>query len=415
MEKSPEELYAERTQRVEAAIRLQVPDRVPIMMRPGFFPAKYAGITCEDAFYDFGKWMAAVRKTILDFAPDMFHASAGNLPGGLLEVLDNKQIKWPGHGVPANHTFQFVEGEYMKADEYDAFLDDPSDYVLRTLLPRNNGALEALRMLPPLRSMMFGYGALMSTRVLTRPELTAAFEALGKAGREASRWQAETGAFGTEMAGLGFPQSYTAVSTAPFDVISDHLRGMRGSMLDMYRQPDNLLAACEKILPMSIERGVSAAKRSGNPRVFIPLHRGADGFMSSKQFEIFYWPTLKRLMLALIDEGLTPYPFFEGDYTSRLEYLLELPKGKVLGQFGQVDMARVKEILGDTMCLRGNVPSSLLQTGTPQDVIDYCKRLIDVAGKGGGFIMSHESALDEVKPENLKAMIDFTKEYGVYQ
>ena len=58
------------------------------------------------------------------------------------------------------------------------------------------------------------------------------------------------------------------------------------------------------------------------------LHRGADGFMSLNQFETFYWPGLKKIILALIDAGLTPFVFFEGDFTSRLEYLTELPKGK---------------------------------------------------------------------------------------
>jgi uroporphyrinogen-III decarboxylase len=53
--------------------------------------------------------------------------------------------------------------------------------------------------------------------------------------------------------------------------------------------------------------------------------------------------------------------------------------------------------------------------GTVQDVKDYCKKLIDVVGKGGGYILSPRSSTDEVKPENLKAMIEFTKEYGVYR
>jgi uroporphyrinogen-III decarboxylase len=228
------------------------------------------------------------------------------------------------------------------------------------------------------------------------------------------KWRPVTSSLYGEIADLGFPSFGQARASSPFDTISDYLRGMRGSMVDMYRQPDKLLEACEKILPWAIEGGVSGARKSGNPRVFMALHRGADGFMSSKQFETFYWPTLKRLILALVDQGLTPCVFFEGDYTSRLEYLLELPQGKVLGHFDTTDIFRAKEILGGHMCIRGNVPSSLLQTGTPQDVKDYCKKLIDVVGRGGGFIMSPRSSIDEAKLENLEAMFDFTGDYGVY-
>ena len=136
--------------------------------------------------------------------------------------------------------------------------------------------------------------------------------------------------------------------------------------------------------------------------------------MSLKQFETFYWSSLKRLILALIDEGLTPYPFFEGDYTSRLEYLAELPKGKILGLFDATDIFKAKEILGDTMCISGMMPLSLLQTGTPQQVKDYTRKLIDVVGKGGGFIMGPRSAMDEADPELVKVWVDFTREYGKY-
>jgi hypothetical protein len=414
MAKTPEELFKERTERVEDAIQLKVPDRVPLVVTFGLFPAKYAGITCEEAFYDANKWKMALKKTVLAFEPDMFHSQQLS-SGAVLEALDCKQVRWPGHGVPVNHTHQFVEREYVKADEYDAFLADPSGFALRTYMPRIYGSLEALEMLPPISYMVFGYGVANLTAAVDMPELAGAFDALRKAGRLASKWNTEMSAVYQEMAALGFPVASGATVHAPFDSVSDYFRGMRGAMLDMYRQPDKLLEACEKLLPMFIERGVSGARRTGNPRVFIPLHRGSDGFMSLKQFETFYWPTLKRLILTLTDEGLTPCPFFEGDYTSRLEHLLELPKGKILGLFDRTDMATAKEVLGGHMCIRGNVPSSLLQTGTPQEVKEYCRKLIDVAGKDGGFVMSSGCTIDEAKPENVRAMFDSTKEYGVYR
>ena len=221
-------------------------------------------------------------------------------------------------------------------------------------------------------------------------------------------------AFVGEIEKLGFPQYATASLHGPFDVISDRFRGMKGSMLDMYRKPDKLLAAIDRLLPIQVSTGISMAKTSGNPRVFVPLHRGSAEFMSDKQFQTFYWPTLKKLILAFIDAGLTPCVFFEGDYTPRLECLLELPKGKVLAQLDTTDIFKAKEVLNNHLCIRGNVPSSLLQVGTVQQVKDYCRKLIDEVGKGGGFIMSPRSSIDEVKPENLMAMVEFTKEYGVY-
>ena len=415
MANTPGRLYQEREKRVNDAIQLQIPDRVPIVTTLGYFPAKYTGITCEDAWYDYDRWLTAYKKTILDFQIDMVFVQPF-FPGVVMEHLEPRQIKWPGHGVSPHHTHQFVEGEYMQANEYDAFLEDLSDYTLRIHLPRVFEALGPLSMLPALSSLGFSYrGITTMVEAMAVPEVAAAIESLLKAGHELRRWRFKMEAFGEEIEKLGFPLHNHATTLAPFDEISDNLRGMRGTMLDMYRQPDKLLEACEKLLPKLLEKAVLSAKRSGNPRVFIPLHRGADGFMSLKQFDTFYWPTLKRLILSLVDEGLAPCIFFEGDYTSRLEHLLELPKGKILGHFDAIDIFKVKEVLGGHMCIRGNVPSSLLQTGTPQDVKDYCKRLIDVVGKDGGFIMAPRSSVDEVKPENLMAMINFTKEYGVYR
>jgi uroporphyrinogen-III decarboxylase len=190
---------------------------------------------------------------------------------------------------------------------------------------------------------------------------------------------------------------------------------MRGTMLDMYRRPEKLLQAIEMVYRIQLERIAQLPKATQFTPAFMALHRGAHGFMSLKQFEIFYWPYLKKVIQALVDAGYTPDIFFEGDYNSRLEHLAEMPAGKVIARFDQIDMVRAKQILGGKVCIAGNMPVSVLQVGTIDDVKNICKRLIDVAGKDGGYIMAPASALDEVKPENLKTMIDFTKEYGKYR
>lgn len=137
--------------------------------------------------------------------------------------------------------------------------------------------------------------------------------------------------------------------------------------------------------------------------------------MSEQQFKTFYWSFLKEVIFGLINEGCVPLLFAEGSYNSRLEHLKELPKGHCIWMFDRTDMARVKELLGDTICIAGNVPAGLIITSTPDKVKDYCKKLIDEVGKNGGYIMSCGTAMDQAKPDTLHAMIDFTKEYGVYK
>jgi uroporphyrinogen-III decarboxylase len=136
--------------------------------------------------------------------------------------------------------------------------------------------------------------------------------------------------------------------------------------------------------------------------------------MSQQQFDKFYWPTLRELIVALVDEGLVPYVFVEGRCTSRLETMKDVPAGKIIYRFEATDMMKAKDVLRDRVCIRGNVPISLLATGTPDEVKDYCRKIIDYVGKDGGFIMDAAAHVTEAKPENLRAMFDFTKEYGVY-
>ena len=163
----------------------------------------------------------------------------------------------------------------------------------------------------------------------------------------------------------GLPTAGGGVTIAPFDILGDTLRGTKGVMLDMYRRPDTLLKACEKLLPLAFENGVNSAKRSGDRFVFIPLHKGLDGFMSPEQFKKFYWPTLRELMICLINEGLIPSPFWEGNCTSRLEYMKDIPAGKAQYRFEATDLMKAKDILRDRVCIRGNVPVSILLQGRP--------------------------------------------------
>jgi uroporphyrinogen-III decarboxylase len=137
--------------------------------------------------------------------------------------------------------------------------------------------------------------------------------------------------------------------------------------------------------------------------------------MSNAQFEAFYWPTFKEVMLGLIDEGLVPLPFAEGDYTPRLEIIKDMPRGKVIWYFEEMDMARAKEVLGDNACIAGNLPVSVLYTGTPQQVKEGCRQLIETCAPGGGYILTASAGMNQGNPDNLRAMMEAAKEYGVYK
>ena len=407
--------YKASINRIKDAIQLKESDRVPVTIFPSMFPFTYAGMTVQEAMYDYDRCVASFKKFVLDFQPDIHFGAAGPGPGKFYEILDYKLYAWPGHGVAPQHSYQCNEGEYMTAEEYDLLVTDPSFYFRNFYLPRVFGALEPWSMLPPLTGILEMYGVAFNFIPFATPPVQGAFKALFEAGAEAMTWAGAVGGLNGELATLGFPNILGGFTKAPFDTLGDTLRGTKGIMLDMYRQPDKLLKALEAITPIMIGMGLGAAQQTGNPVIFMPLHKGADGFLSHEQFEKFYWPTLKTVIVGLIEGGCIPFLAAEGGYNTRLEVIRDIPKGKTLWMFDQIDMAKAKEIVGDTLCLFGNVPASILNLSAPEDVKAYCKNLIDVAGKGGGFILSNGSFFDYAKPENLKAMVDFTKEYGVYK
>jgi hypothetical protein len=411
-----EKLYRERATRIKDAIQLKkLPDRVPVLVIPSFAPAFYAGMTPQEAMYDFDKVNAAWKKFYVDFQPDGHGGAVAPGPGRFYEILDFKLYKWPGHGVAPEHSYQCVEGEYMKADEYDDLIQDPSNFFRSIYHPRIWGALEPFKKLSPIPDLAEMFGEAGSFVTYGLPDVQAAYKALLEAGSEALKWAGYMGAFGKELTELGFPAYQCGASKAPFDTLGDTLRGTKGIMADLYRKPEKVLQALEVLTPLMTKLGVSAAKAFGNPFVFLPLHKGADGFLSDKQFKTFYWPSLRKVLMGMIDEGVVPFCWAEGGYESRLEVIRDLPKGKTAWLFDQTDVGKAKKMLGGIACVGGTMPLALLTVGTPQQVKDHVKKCIDTAGKGGGYIMANGVFFDRIKWENLKAMVDFTKEYGVYK
>jgi uroporphyrinogen-III decarboxylase len=410
--KNNEAMYKEREKRIKDAIELRVPDRVPVTASFYFFPARYYGYTIQEVMYDPEKMMEVQLKAAREFQPDLAQNPYGLLfLGPILEALDFQQMQWAGRQLGPDVPFQFVEGEYMKADEYDHLFSDPMDFLVRKYWPRISGALKVFGNLPAFTNFtnFMGHG---SFGMFAGPEMQQALEAVKKAAQEAERVGAYSRRFEETTHDEGFPTQGGGACTAPFDLLGDFLRGTKGLMLDMYRRPEVVLKAVEMLLPLEIERGVTTAKRSGSTLVFIPLHKGLDGFMSPEQFTRFYWPTLRELVLALIKEDLTPYLFWEGDCTSRLPIIGDIPAGKAIYRFESTDIFKAKDALRDKVCIRGNVPISLLATGTPEDTKAYCKKAIDYVGEGGGFFLDASAGVTDANPENLRTMFEFSREYA---
>ena len=157
----------------------------------------------------------------------------------------------------------------------------------------------------------------------------------------------------------------------------------------------------------------SQAAMLDNPRVVVFAYRGVDHFMSEKQFAKFYWPTLRRMLIELVEAGLTPLPYFEVDFTSRLPFLLDLPKGKIPIHFEKVDRKQARKIMGEHNSFWGDIPASLLTLGSREDVKENVRELIDLFGDTNGLMIDGGVGIpDKAKPENVSAVLEAIEDYS---
>jgi uroporphyrinogen-III decarboxylase len=404
-------LYDQRWRRIEDAVALRETDRVPFVYFSTFWATRLGGISYEEAMYDVDKYIDVTRKAIDLLEPDAFSALLFAF-GKTLEGLDFKPMQWPGHGTDPNATFQYIDRELMSPDEYDDYLFDPTGFYLRKFLPRLAGAYKVFELFPDYAANA-EWDLIGAVGGFANPQLQDGLRRLFDVGDKTAYTLRQLGAFIDEMKQAGLPLIAGGFAKAPYDLFADFLRGSKGCMLDMFRHKDKLLAAMAKARVL-LTRNVEATTRQfGCNHVFMPLHWGLDGFMSPAQFKTFYWPELRNIMMYLIERNLVPCLLWEGNCTSRLEIIADIPPGKAVYWFEGTDIFKAKEVLGDRVCLRGNVPASILNTGTPDDVDTYCRKLIQTVGKGGGFILDGAIGIpDEAKTENVLAMARSVRKYA---
>ena len=410
-------LYEERLKRVNDAIALTEPDHVPCAPMFMSFPYLYAGYTMAEVNYNVSKAEDAIRKYLNHFQPDLAYgygvSFCGQFP--MLDKIGVKWLQWAGQEnsiVQDKSIFQYVEKAYLEEDEYPELLRDMTGWILRRYLPRTTKVFEPFDKID--FTSMFGYGLQPGTLQFLNPMIAETFKVLGEVAQEFLAWYTESARFDKEIEEMGFPQQIAAVTTAAFDSLSDCLRGTLGTMSDILEQPENVISAVEGFFPGTLFSAIAQAQNSNGRFVFIPLHKGMDTFLSDAQYRKFYWNTLLRLVNGLIDHGLTPWIYTEGPYNSRIECLMDVPRGKTWIHFETADMKRVKKLLGNVACISGGISSQMLMFGNKDEVVAKTKENIDILAPGGGYIFDVSDTLEDCKPELVEVMFDTVKTYGKY-
>lgn len=395
-----DQLYSERMTRYVTAMQNKMPDKIPIRPFVAEFTAKYAGYTCQEVTHDYNLAFDAVRKCATDFDWDAVVASMVYVWTGLTEALGLTYYAVPGIQIPPDTGFQYIEpseeNAFMKADEYDQLIRDPTAFLYDVWLPRVSS--EVCTHTHSARARYRNNVALVKAAMA----MLQYFHALG----------AQAEALKTEC---GTVSAIAGILKAPFDIIADKLRGYIGLTIDMMTQPNNVLKACETLMPHLLHVALSTADQARQVPVGFWMHRGCKPFVSEGWFESHYWPTIKPIIEELWRNGIQTLFYAEGDWNSHLDFFRELPEGSIVYHVDRGDIFEVHRKLGDKFCISGGIPNFLLAYGTPQEVRDYAKKVIDGVARDGGYILDASAIMqNDVSIENLRALTDFAREYGVY-
>ena len=398
MAKDMEKLYAERLKRYVTAMRNGKPDRVPIRPFVAEFVATYAGYTCQQVTQDYEMAFAATRKCAADFDWDAVVPNMVYGWSGLTQAIGLKYYGVPGVDISVDTGFQYKEpteeNAFMKVDEYDALIADPTGFLFNVWLPRVSTDVRAPGEPNTFRNnLSFLKGGMAMLQYFT--------------------------AFGTQVARLraesGTVPAIAGMFKAPLDILADKLRGYLGLCWDLIERPKKVLAACEALAPHLTHLAVTSADPAKNLPLGFWMHRSCTPFITRDHFENIHWPTLKPMLQEVWKHGHQVLFYAEGKWGPHLQRFAELPAASIIYHCDRDDVFEVHKVLGEKFCLSGGVPNGLLSFGKPHEVRECCKKIIDGVARDGGYIMDASAIIqNDAKVENLRAMTDATREYGVY-
>ncbi len=397
--KTPDQLFEERFARYVTAMRNGMPDRVPIRPLAAEITARIAGYTCQEVTHDYRKAFEAVIRCCREFDWDAVVPNMVYVWTGLTQAIGLRYYGVPGIDVGPDVGFQYREpsepNAFMKREEYDELIADPTRFLYETWLPRVTGEVSPKGQPSSYRNnLSFVKGGMA---------MLDYFHAFGP---QVERMKRECGTV----------SAICGMLKAPLDILGDKLRGYVGLAYDLMEIPEKVLEACQALMPHLAYVALTSADPARAIPIPIWMHRGCSPFISKNHFDSIYWATLRPIVDALWAQGNQVLFYAEGKWDAHLERFAELPAASIVFHLDRTDPVRTHEVLGHRFCLSGGVPNAMLAFGRPEEVKARCRKLIESIGAEGGYIMDANAIIQsDALPENVKAMTDATREYGVYR
>jgi hypothetical protein len=297
-----------------------------------------------------------------------------------ITTIWNSRVLIPGKDLPENSFWQVQEKQLVDASVYDEILKGGyTNFVNSKILPR----------------------------IIDMEYFMKYIKIAGEGGPEIGQAYAE----------LGIPFLYSGQlqsTMVPFEQLCG-MRSMGQFYMDCYKMPEKIKEVSDFIFAeKSAQTEIELEKVKDDPTVlasWVGGWRTASALVNRKIWDNLVWPYMKPAAEQLLKYGKIPIFHLDQNWDRDIERFGELPAGKIiLNTDGMTNLPKTRKALPG-YALMGDVPPTLLTTGTPQQVSDYVRKLIDEVGPQGLFVCPGCDTPVSAKFENLVAMVKTTNEW----
>ncbi|MDR0901227.1 MAG: hypothetical protein LBM92_00460 [Opitutaceae bacterium] len=391
-------LYDARLRRFLTALNNKRPDRVPVRPLAAEFTGRHSGFTCQQLTQHYPDAFEAMIRCCKDYDWDAVPASMVYVWTGITDAAGIRYYGVPGVDVPADRGFQYIEPPeeeaFMREDEYDRLIDDPTAFLYEVWLPRASRRIAAAG-----EPVTFRHNVALVSSAMAMTQYFNDF------GPHCARLRDE----------CSMPGALAGILKAPFDILGDKLRGYVGLTMDMYSQPEKVLAACEALMPHLHWLAAATADPASQLPVGYWMHRGCVPFVTPGQFASHYWPTVRPIVEELWRGGHQTLFYAEGNWDAHLDAFRDLPERSIVFHIDRGNPLLTHRKLHDKFALSGGISNVTMAIGTPAQVRQEARTMIETVGREGGYIMDTSAIMqNDTKPENMRALVEATHEFGGY-
>lgn len=396
MMSTPKELFDQRLNDLLTTTNHQEPKRVPVCMDVVSWATAYSGGKTEE-LVDYPEKMASEYvKVFNDVYCDCILDPGVTYPIRVFQALGAEGYIISSDGVTIQHCMQDYSA-IMKEDEYDLLIADPAGFSINVMPRRKYKNLNGTK--------NEAYAALLKAALEMKKHML-----LNRLIKDKIRDE-----FGiVELWG----NHKVSMQKQPFDFIQDGLRGMKGILIDLKRQPENLLKAIQTIGEISLaDARANEDFQALKPWPFMRIGLKVAEFIGLREFRKYWWPLFVEMYKPYADVGVKIFVKCEGLNGNCLDLFRDFPKNSIILQLERDDPFEVHQRLGDVVTIAAGITASLLKYGTKQQCIDYVKKAFDTFAPGGGFMLIQDRPLlsaNDAKIENVLAVYEFAKEYAKY-